>query len=681
MRKKILLGLGITLGLAALITAGIFAYSAFSSSDSNSRMTETVTHYFAQIGDGQYEDLYELLSERSQTQITKEDFVTRNKNIYEGIEAKNISVTVTETYPYHKKPDSLEYIDHYIDQMGSSDPGSETADMQKTWRVVDYEMRMDTLAGEIFYTNFAVLSLDTEKKYRIEWAPQWIFPKLAGDDKVRVNRFPAKRGNLFDRNGVLLAGEGSGTQEAFDAQDGSDAQMAALEGRFYPLGEKASHLIGYIQSITAEELEDLGGQGYHGNSLIGKVGLEKLYEERLRAQDGCEIIITDHEGTVKEILVSKEKVDGKNLTLTLDAQVQTKLYNQFFQDKSCAVAMNPKTGEILGLVSTPTYNANDFIQGMPQAQWTALNEDRNKPLYNRFKAAYCPGSTFKALTAAIGLDTGAFAANDDFGHSGLVWKKDAGWGGYSIVTTKEYVGPANTENALKFSDNIYFGKAALKIGPDNFAQQLKKVGFEESLPFDFGLAPSTFSTTKAFESEIQLADSGYGQGQILINPLHLASIYSAFVNEGSMIRPYVLQEDSPQSKSSLSETSLSETSQNDSSQSDTLQNEPSVQKFWKENVFKPETADSIKKFLVQVVESGTATDAQIPGLTLGGKTGTAEIKQSVDDVHGTQLGWFVLLTADASPEDSLLVIAMVEDVQNRGGSHYVVPKVKRVFET
>lgn len=310
--------------------------------------------------------------------------------------------------------------------------------------------------------------------------------------------------------------------------------------------------------------------------------------------------------------------------------------------------MNPRTGEVLALVSTPAYDANDFVLGMSKSKWKALNEDESLPLWNRFKAALCPGSTMKAITAAIAVDTGAVSPEADFGHSGLKWRKDESWGGYYITTTMEYDGPANISNALKFSDNIFFGKAAMKIGADRFAEELIKIGFEEPIPFEYGLYSSIVSTTETFKSEIQLADSGFGQGEILTNPIHLAAIYSSFLNNGNLLTPRLL-----------------------------LNSEPRI---WKENAFSPETAKIIRDDLVQVIENGSAADARVPGRNLGGKTGTAEIKQSKDDKSGTELGWFVEFTADENEENPLIIVSMVEDVKGRGGSHYLIPMVKTLFE-
>lgn len=218
--------------------------------------------------------------------------------------------------------------------------------------------------------------------------------------------------------------------------------------------------------------------------------------------------------------------------------MQKELYEQFKDDKSCSVAMNQYTGEVLALVSTPSYDNNDFIRGMSSEKWNALNEDENKPMYNRFRQVWCPGSTFKPIIAAIGLTTGAIDPNEDYGNEGLSWQKDSSWGSYHVTTLHAYE-PVILKNALIYSDNIYFAKAALKIGERDMESSLTKLGFNEELPFDIKVAKSQFSNTDKIEKEIQLADSGYGQGQILVNPLHMACMYSAFCNEGNMIEPYL----------------------------------------------------------------------------------------------------------------------------------------------
>ena len=140
--------------------------------------------------------------------------------------------------------------------------------------------------------------------------------------------------------------------------------ISDTEVREYPLGEAAAHLVGYVQSVTAEDLENHAGEGYTANSVMGKSGMEGLFEKELKGQNGCDIYIVDSDGNKKAELASIFVQDGKDIQLTIDAELQRSLYKQFKEDKSCSVAMNPYTGEVLALVSTPSYDNNDFIMGL-----------------------------------------------------------------------------------------------------------------------------------------------------------------------------------------------------------------------------------------------------------------------------------------------------------------------------
>jgi len=640
---------------------------------------ELLLQYFAHIEMGQFEYMYNLLTEASQDAISKNDFIERNRNIYEGIGARNITITIDDMQILPERP--------YI-------------------KIVAYTLHMDTVAGEITYDSRAVFELNENNEYKLQWASNNIFPGLGSNDRVRINILPAQRGRIIDRNGVMLAGPGYASAVGFvygrlregqyvdediakvakllemtseaiirrlnasyvregtfvqlkiisrDAQALID-ELLTVQGimvstasvRYYPLGRSAAHLVGYIQNINAEELEILREYGYHMNSIIGRAGLESIYEEHLRARDGREIFIIDSEGNRLNTLAKNYPVNGADLRLAIDAFVQKQLYYLFAEDKSASVATNPFTGEVLALVSTPSYDPNDFVRGMTASTWSELNEDENLPLFNRFRATFSPGSTMKALTAAIGIDRGYFTQNEDFGRSGLRWQQDESWGRFFVTTVREYEGPANLNNAMAWSDNIYFAKATLRIGEETFAYGLRGLGFEERIPFEYGLFSSSISRTGAFTSEIQLADSGYGQGEILMNPVHLAAIYAAFITEGNILKPQLIYDN-------------------------TLQT-------WIPDAFSPETAKIVLESLIYSVDYGTGRGARIPGIHLAGKTGTAELKLTQDDTTGRELGWFVLFTADQTSEPPLLVLSMVEDVQERGGSAYVVAKVRQLFE-
>ena len=423
------------------------------------------------------------------------------------------------------------------------------------------------------------------------------------------------------------------------------------EIREYPLGKAASHLTGYVQNVTEEDLKEHEGEGYTETSVIGRTGMEGLFEKELRGENGCRIYITDKDGKEKTLIADKTVKHGQDVKLTIDAGLQTEIYEQFQEDKSCTAAMNPYTGEVLALVSTPSFDSNGFIRGLTGEEWKSLNEADSKPMYNRFRQSWCPGSVFKPITAAVGLESGALNPAEDFGSEGLSWQKDSTWGEYYVTTLHTYES-AVLENAMIYSDNIYFAKAALKIGEKEMESALNNLGFYEELPFEIKMTKSSYSNTEHIETEIQLADSGYGQGQMLVNPLHMASIYTAFCNEGNMIKPYLLYK------------------------------EDKTADYWIPEAFSKETANLVLEAMKKVISEveGTGYDAYREDVVLAGKTGTAEIKASTEDTSGTELGWFCVFTAEKTQENPVLLISMTEDVKERGGSGYVVEKSKAVLE-
>ena len=680
-KKKIIIISVVAIILVIIaVVIGIFFYI---SNQPKNNPGDVVSTYAQYIVDQNYEEMYNLISENSKAQTSQEDYINRNKNIYEGIEIANFAINIT----------SVEKGDNNTVK-------------------VSYNNSMDTMAGHIEFANSMTLSLDDNKEYKINWSSNLIFPSLNNSDKVRVKTIEAERGSILDRNGEYLATNGTASQiglvpgrmneQTKDAdiskiaellnmtvesinnslsasyvkddtfvplktvsKDETDLKNTLLEisgikiidseERIYPLGESASQLVGYIQPISAEELAEKADEGYTSSSLIGKYGLERYYEDTLRAVNGAEIYIEDSEGNKKTSIVTLDAKDGTDVKLTIDSTLQQQIYEQFKEDESAVVEINPKTGEVLALVSCPSFDSNDFSLGMTTADYNALTQDTQNPLFNRYLATYAPGSSFKPIVGAIGLTNGSFTADENFGTSGTRWQNDSSWGDFYITTLTTYSGPANLRNALIYSDNIYFAKAALKIGSDKFIESLKNLGFNENIEFPQTISKSSYSNSEGFTNETQLANSGYGQGEMLVNPIHMAMMYSAFVNEGNMIMPYI------------------EYKENASSANAT---------YYKEGVFTKEAAETIRDDLIQVVENpgGTAHSAQIEGKTIAGKTGTAEIKDSKDDTEGTEIGWFNAFTVNETDENSRLIISMVENVKGKGGSHYLLPKVKAILE-
>ena len=650
---------------------------------------ELLVEYMSHIPEQEYEEMYAMLNIEASRNISQDDFVKRNSAIYEGIEVDNMEIEVTaydeerKAVTYQTSFDTvagnisfeneaiflkgedgykLAWDDSLIfPELGSTDKVKISTTQANRGGILDRNGRV--LAGKGVASSVGIvpgkledrdeaiqqiaelLEIESEvieKKLSAKWVKEDSFvsiktiPKVAEIELMKIEQDEEvlkeneRQEKLLEIPGVMI----------------SDTEV-----REYPLGEAAAHLVGYVQSVTAEDLENHAGEGYTANSVMGKSGMEGLFEKELKGQNGSSIYIVDSAGNKKAELASIFVQDGKDIQLTIDADLQRSLYAQFKEDKSCSVAMNPYTGEVLALVSTPSYDNNDFIMGLSNEQWTALNEDENKPMYNRFRQVWCPGSTFKPIIAAIGLESGAIDPMEEYGNEGLSWQKDSSWGSYYVTTLHTYE-PVILENALIYSDNIYFAKAALKIGAEEMERSLTELGFNEEIPFDIKMAKSQYSNTENIETEIQLADSGYGQGQVLVNPLHMACIYSAFCNEGNVVKPYLV-----------------------------YQAEATVT-FWKPGAFSKETANQVLEGTKKVVNDshGTGYAAHRDDIVLAGKTGTAEIKASKDDTSGTELGWFAIYSTEETVEHPILIISMVEDVKGRGGSGYVVKKDSAVLE-
>lgn len=640
--------------------------------------SERFDQYIKLWNEKKFTSMYDMLSTSAKETITKDEFVKRYEAIYDGISAKNLKVTFKEPTEKEEK-DEQEKVTY------------------------SFSLAMDTVAGKVDFedeTEIVKEKRDKEENWYISWTPSMIFPQLKEGQEVKVSTIPAVRGQIFDQNDKGLAINGTAYQVGIVPGELPEARQETLDkiakllelsveeieeklnepwvkpelfvpikkidpmntelfeqlmaipsvqkqdvgSRVYPLGESAAHLTGYIGSITAEQLEELKDKGYSSNSMVGKAGLEQVYEDRLRGENGVTIYI---EGT-DEIIAQKNPVNGEDIHITINSYMQQALYEQLNGDAGTAVALHPITGETLAMVSSPSYNPNDFINGISNEKYNALANDPKKPLMARFNKTYSPGSSIKPLTAAIGLDEGSITINDTKQIKGTTWRKDESWGNYYITRVSSKVENVNLANALIYSDNIYFAQLALDIGADKLSNGLKKFGYEEEIDFAFPINKSTISTD-GLSNEQLLADSGYGQGQLQMSPFHVAASYTSFVNSGNMVKPYL------EKKSEA------------------------VPTVWKEQAVTKENAEIILNDLKQVVENpnGTGHEPVVEGIQIAGKTGTAELKQSKDDKEGSENGWFVAIDTN---DPSLLIAMMVEDVKDKGGSHYVVPKVKQVFK-
>lgn len=556
-----------------ILVGGIGTYAAnFAKKVLADNLEELLVEYMGHIENREYEKMFSMIDMEKSSELDRTEFIERNSKIYEGIEATNMEINNVLIEKQDGKTVEISYTTSFDTVAGAVEFDnaamfSKAADGYKLiWQdslifpdlSKTDKVRVSTTQaqrGEISDRNGKVLagkgtassvgivlgkledkdaalkglselleiSVESiENKLEALWVKEDSFVPIATIPKVQEIQ-------------LMTIAPDESVLEEYNRQtqllDISGVMLSDVEVRSYALEEAAAHLIGYVQKATAEDLENHSGEGYISNSEIGRTGMESLYEMELKGTNGCEISIVDKNENKKSTVAKILKEDGKNIQLTIDSELQEIMYEQFKDDRGCSVAINPYTGEVLAMVSTPSYDNNDFIKGLSTEKWTFMNEDENKPLYNRFRQVWCPGSTFKPIIAAIGLETDSIDPNEDFGNEGLAWQKDSSWGDYEVTTLHAYE-PVILKNAIIYSDNIYFAKLALKVGAENLEKSLDELGFNQEIPFEIVMSESQYSNTEHIETEIQLADSGYGQGQILVNPLHLASLYTAFLNNG-----------------------------------------------------------------------------------------------------------------------------------------------------
>lgn len=625
--------------------------------------------------DNDFSGMYSMLTENSKKYIDEETFVNRYTNIYSAINLKDLEIEISG--------DIIKNEDFYT---------------------VPFSLKGNTIAGELNISDYKVNIYKVDKEYFINWDESLLFPNMIEGDKVYVRTFSHTRGKILDRNDNILAEDGTISvvgihPSKFDSENrdakitelantlyisedtiinklnansnpeyfvpivdilSSDEKLATLvnrndEGiiinqktsRVYNGGEAFGRLIGYVGPITAEELESKSDKGYTQTSLIGKAGIEQVYEDTLRGEDGAEIYLSRNNEEIS--ILKKEVVNGTDIKLTIDSTLQTNSYAQLNGEKGAVTAVDPKTGEVLALVSAPSYDSNMFTTYVTKTKAAEREENNYTDEINRFSKTYAPGSTMKLITASIGLNTGILNADEPITIDNKSWQKDSSWGNYFITRVNNITTPITLREAAKYSDNIYFAQLSLKIGSENLINGIKGFGIGEELTFEYPMTNSSISNNGNLDSEILLADTGYGQGELMVTPLNMALAYSALANDGNIMNPrLVLTSDSSAT-------------------------------IWKESAIKSEYLPTlIEDFSAMVNDAdGSAHLAQIDGFNIAAKTGTAEIKASQDDTTGTENGWFIAVDTTSS---KLAIAMIVEDVKDRGGSSIPIPKVKAIME-
>lgn len=620
-----------------VVVAIIMIYSNFSSP------ARVIRAFYKNVNNHKYEELYNLV----ETDMSKEEFTNKMKSVYDGMEVSSAWVTISINL---KNSDVVN---------------------------LKYVTNLNTVAGKLTFSNKSTL-VKVNGKYKIKWDNSFLYPKVKNNQKIRVSTLKAKRGAIYDRNKNILAKDAKAYSIGIVAgKIKSDDDLRAIskllnitykdikaelakpyvvDGTFVHLkniDREQQELKTALLKIPAVKIIDYDIREYPYNEKLstllgfvqnddGKSGLELTFNSQLKGLNGCEIYVDD-DGINVDTILKKDRVNGKNIDLTIDVKLQELIYEKFKDVESATVAMNYTTGEILALVSTPSYETNKISLGISDNEWNEIVNNKKKPLFTRFLSKYTPGSTMKPIVAAIGLDTDSFTDIENFGKSVKSWQKDSSWKDFYVTTLEVYNGESNLEKALIHSDNVYFAKAALKIGKNLFKQELDRYGFNKPLNFEQNTDISVYGN---IDSEAKLAVSGFGQGEMEVNPIFMAKIYSAFANNGNAVTPYILQKEG-----------------NDQNTVNSV------------NLIKPLTADKIKNDLKKVIDEGTGKLAKIDGKNLYGKTGTAEIKMTKDDKSGEEIGWF-----NVFDDNKLLIVNMVENAKKLNGSKFSVKNLREVFD-
>lgn len=656
MKKSTLTIIGGVAAAIVIIAGGFGLYHWYQGKTEADAVQATAQTYTQAFAKRQYDKAVKQVDTSHLTgpgwHYTAKTLAARNQAVFDRVGASDIKITNVKT----KKYDS------------------------KTYELT-FTANMNTKIGKLSAQHYEAPIVKVGDNWRIQWSPRLLFPSMDGKDTVQIDLIAATRGQIYDRNNQLLAKNGDVTQAGLvpgklgtgadrtanlekiaaawdvkvtsletllkqswvtddtfvpvkivtDSPVMTGAAYQTIGSRTYPLGEAAAQLIGYVGTATADDIRK--DPTLTANSKIGKTGLEQIYDKQLRGTDGGQISIQN--GDNIHPLLTKKAVNGKSLKLTIDANQQKTAYTQLAGKAGSVVTMNPTNGELLTLASSPSYDPNAFVNGISQTDYDKYANNTSLPFLSRFAQRYAPGSTFKMLTAAIALQNKTITPDTTKSISGLKWQKDSSWGDYKVTRTVD-AASENMTQALVNSDNIWFAQVALKMGASAYLKGLAPL-FKTQADLPLTMKKAQISNSGKLASETLLADTAYGQGQLLLSPIEQAAMYSMIANGGTMQQPTLIQGTKGKRTSS---------------------------------VLQANAANTVKTALTHVVsdQAGTAHNLAIDGHTIAAKTGTAELKQK-QDTDGKENGFLVAMDAD---KNTYLTVALIEGT----GSDDVVTAMK-----
>ncbi|MBD2102884.1 penicillin-binding protein 2 [Leptolyngbya sp. FACHB-261] len=525
--------------------------------------------------------------------------------------------------------------------------------------------------------------------------------ELAEQNRVRPVPIPADRGRILDRKGRILAGnrlsrsvylwpreespaqwkqtaarletllkipaaeileklKQTGYHSAMPVRISRDLsprtfvllseQLAQFPGveiwpessRYYPNGDLAAHVLGYIGEATADDLK--AHPEYRMGAIVGQMGIERIAEKQLQGVSGGRQVEVDARGQELRLLAIQAPVSGTSVQTTLDVDLQKAAEAALGKRRGGVVALDIKTGAILVLASGPTFDPNIFTRRISQAQWERL-QGESQPFLNRALQGYPPGSTFKPVTAVAGIESGKYSPNSRVGTYAYI-----NLGGHLFHEHGSSAGVIGFTQALAVSSNTFFYQVGLRTGPEEISKWSRKLGIGETEILGFtggsrGQVPTPAEKEKLYGEPWYGGDTvsmSIGQGLVQVTPLELAVIYSAIANGGWRVKPHLLA------------------SQN---------NLPAIRP--EQTGLSPSTISTIRSGLIAVVQRGTArrlNDGSIP-LTAG-KTGTAEVPGQKDNALYVGFG------PVSNPQIAIAVV-----VENGGfGAVSAVPIAHEVYK-
>ncbi|MDB5071279.1 MAG: putative Peptidoglycan glycosyltransferase [Candidatus Eremiobacteraeota bacterium] len=413
------------------------------------------------------------------------------------------------------------------------------------------------------------------------------------------------------RHAQIAVGRGS-----ILASNGAPLAVSRGEKRVYPQGALVAQAVGYA------------------SARYGTSGLEDTFDRALTAHTDAVDPLTQ----LHQIFAGKQGAPrGADIVTTLDLTVQKALVAGLSRHRRAAgIVLDPRTGAVIALASIPAYDPNTL-----DARWTVLAHDPASPLLDRSTGGlYPPGSTFKIVTAADALDAAVVTPQSTF----------SDYGGFTVGNftvhndEEEVTGTQNLAGAFALSSNVDFAQIALKIGVDTWYQYAQKWGLGQPLEFDLPVTRDRLPPKKDVYSGI-LAQLGFGQASLLVTPMRMALIDATIAHDGTTPRPYLVR------RIAGSQTGIA-------TQPETLAQPISA-----------DTAHEVRDLMVQVVKRGTGTSAQLPGVTVAGKTGTAT------NPHGRSHAWFVAFAPAEAPRVAVAIV-----VENVGyGGTYAAPIAREVL--